>query len=116
VSALLDRREAEPFRELTSMADCEPLEPLPGIEDVMAALDLDDQVDDDLFVPNVMTTTASDDDIVAVVERLPHSAMFTHKGVGFFAAACHCQEGRRRRGAQTRGCRLHGRLHTSRLS
>lgn len=43
-SSLLERREAQPFRELTSLADCEPLEPQPGIDDVMAALDLDDDL------------------------------------------------------------------------
>jgi hypothetical protein len=77
VSALLDRREAEPFRELTSMADCEPLEPLPGIEDVMVALDLDDQLDDDLFVPECDVDDSSEDDEIEFVDRLPHTGMFT---------------------------------------
>jgi hypothetical protein len=76
VSALLDRREAEPFRELTSLADCEPLDPMPGIEDVIAALDVDDQVDDDLFVP-ALVDDSSEDDEIEFVDRLPHTDMFT---------------------------------------
>jgi hypothetical protein len=80
LSNLLERREAQPFRELTSLVDCEPLEPLPGIEDVLAALDLDDDLDDEqLFIPPGDDESADSqaDGIVSVVARLPHTAMFT---------------------------------------
>jgi hypothetical protein len=79
ISTLLDRREAQPFHELTSLADCDPLQSLPGIDDLMAALDLDDEVDDDLFIPpgDDESEDGDDDGIVSVVARLPHTAMFT---------------------------------------
>jgi hypothetical protein len=80
LSTLLQRREAEPFRESTSMADREPLDSLPGIEDVLAALDVEDDdenADEDLFIPVGYDESDEDDDIVSVVERLSHTAMFT---------------------------------------
>jgi hypothetical protein len=79
LSTLLQRREAEPFRESISMADREPLDSLPGIEDVLAALDVedDDEDADDLFIPVGDDESDEDDDIVSVVERLSHTAMFT---------------------------------------
>jgi hypothetical protein len=82
--SLLERREARPFRESTSLADCEPLESLAGIDDVLAALDVDDRdVDENLYIPVVSgdDEDSDDDGVSSVVERLPHTAMFTAKAL-----------------------------------
>jgi hypothetical protein len=84
LSTLLQRREAEPFRESISMADREPLDSLPGIEDVLAALDVEDddeEADEDLFIPVGDDESDEDDDIISVVQRLPHTAMFTRQAL-----------------------------------
>jgi hypothetical protein len=82
LDALLERHEAEPFLERTSLVDCDPLESLPGIEGLLAALAVNDDIDDQLYMPDRSDgENDDDDDIVDVVVRQPHSSMFTKTAV-----------------------------------